>query len=141
MSVPEIGFTGTSKGMTERQRVAVSSLLTVLESNHVHHGDCIGADEEFHEIARGLGMTVELHPPSNPAKRAFCKADTKWPEYEYLTRNKHIVDSSHILIATPQTKTEVQRSGTWSTVRYARKQHKRIFIIQPGGKIIEDAEV
>ena len=52
----------------------------------------------------------------------------------YLERNKDIVDETGLLIATPKGE-EIVRSGTWSTIRYARKNHKKIIIIMPNGNL------
>lgn len=136
----EIGFTGTQEGMTEHQQVAVASLLDVLckDGGHVHHGDCVGADAEFHAMAHDRGLRIEIHPPTNPEKRAFCKGDIRWPKYDYLTRNQHIVDSTHVLIATPRQEAEVMRSGTWYTVRRARAANLKIYLVLPNGHIKEE---
>ena len=40
---------------------------------------------------------------------------------------------------TPQGNEEVMRSGTWATVRRARKQDKPIFIINPDGSLSGDS--
>ena len=135
----QIGFTGTRRGMTEHQLSAINSLLSVLcaDGGHVHHGDCWGADTEFHELAREMGLRVEIHPPSNPKNRSYCDADILWPEYDYLVRNRHIVNHTDVLIAAPGEDHEVRRSGTWSTYRYARSLGRRIFVVYPSGVISE----
>jgi hypothetical protein len=126
--------------MTEHQEVAVASLLDVLcaRGGHVHHGDCVGADAQFHALARERGLRVEIHPPSAPKHRAWLKGDIMWPTYDYLDRNRHIVNCTGILIATPREREEQVRSGTWSTIRKARREHRRIFIVRPDGKILEE---
>ena len=43
-----IGFTGSRKGMTGEQAAVVMRLL--LSATEGHHGDCVGADEQFHEM-------------------------------------------------------------------------------------------
>jgi len=47
-----IGFTGTRSGMNYFQKRHVSKLLEDYSSICVtaHHGDCVGADAEFHEL-------------------------------------------------------------------------------------------
>jgi hypothetical protein len=134
-----IGFTGTQQGMTQSQKDMVKYFLGFFAVSEVHHGDCVGADAEFHAIARSERLKVALHPPTNPAKRAFCEADEEFPKKDYLVRNREIVDNSDILIATPKTKKEEVRSGTWSTIRYAQKPNvrkdKRIIIIFPDGEV------
>jgi hypothetical protein len=136
----QIGFTGTQTGMTKRQKAMVSSLLDVLCPNggHVHHGDCVGADEQFHAFASERDLRIEIHPPCVPSKRAFCKGDTLWPEYDYLKRNQHIVDCVQVLIATPNGYKETTRSGTWFTVRRARVKGIRILIVEPDGTLREE---
>jgi predicted Rossmann fold nucleotide-binding protein DprA/Smf involved in DNA uptake len=37
------------------------------------------------------------------------------------------------MIATPHSYVEIGRSGTWATVRYARKAGKPIYLILPDG--------
>lgn len=61
-------------------------------------------------------------------------SDEKREPLPYLARNCVIVDEADILLACPKGPEE-QRSGTWATVRYARKQNKRIVIVYPDGTI------
>lgn len=140
----QIGFTGTQQGMSDKQKVTVASLLDVLTSadgGHVHHGDCIGADSEFHSLAQERGLRIEIHPPVNSSKRAFCKGDIEWPEYDYRARNQHIVNCADVLIATPALEHETQRSGTWMTIRMARRKGIPLLIVYPSGIIsTHDAE-
>jgi hypothetical protein len=120
----KIGFTGTRNGMTYRQKTALRTILWSIggEGNEFHHGDCIGADAEADRIARGPGMHIVIHPPTDSKARAYCglDGDTVNPEFPYLERNRRIVDSTSLLIAAPEGPESV-RSGTWSTVRYARQ--------------------
>jgi hypothetical protein len=129
-----IGFTGTSHGMTEEQSTTVVDLLGQLGATELHHGDCIGADAQAHNLARSLKIRIVVHPPIESIKRAFCQGGHVAERFKYLQRNKHIVDASHVLIAAPRT-SETLRSGTWSTVRYARKQSRTIYVIHPDGRI------
>jgi len=140
VSKMQLGFTGTQRGMTEDQHVAVESLMRVLDIGHVHHGDCVGADADFHELAEARNARIEIHPPFDSEKRAWCKGDILWPEYDYMKRNQHIVDCSDVLIATPGEMSEVLRSGTWSTIRRARQKGIRIFIVTPDGHINEEGQ-
>jgi hypothetical protein len=121
-----IGFTGTQIGMTLLQQEEF--VLFCQENNIIefHHGDCIGADEQAHNIVREFFPLVRIiiHPPINSSKRAFCKGDVLWTPKEYLDRNKDIVNESDTVIAAPKENIEVLRSGTWSTIRYAKKANK-----------------
>lgn len=134
--MPNIGFTGTSKGMTPEQITALRSILVDAEGE-LHHGDCIGADAQAHEIAEECGLLPILHPPTNYSKRAWCKspAHLMRAEKPYLARNRDIVDETVALIAAPAEFEEQPRGGTWHTVRYARKQNRPIALILPDGTV------
>lgn len=125
----KIGFTGTQKGMTSHQKSNVREMLIRLTTGfnitEAHHGDCIGADAEFHGILREVApqIPITIHPPENESKRAFCTGTTVLEAKPYLERNHLIVNSIDILIAAPGEMEEQIRSGTWATVRYARKAH------------------
>ena len=130
-----VGFTGTQKGMTRAQAAVLSDLLSG-RAAWLHHGDCIGADAQAHDIAKARGYLLACHPPANPSKRAYCKGfDRFYPEKDYIPRNHDIVDATDELIATPAQFQEELRSGTWATVRYARKQRKRVTIIHRDGTL------
>lgn len=129
------GFTGTQRGMTMAQKYALRNLLTNGEGEF-HHGDCIGSDAEAHGIATCLGYCCVIHPPTNSSKRAWCNAWVMRPMMPYLKRNHNIVDETAALIATPGEFEEQLRSGTWATVRYARKLGRKVFLILPDGVMI-----
>lgn len=67
-----IGFTGTQEGMTIGQARTLYRYLRNMECEELHHGDCLGADEAAHYIARSLGCRVILHPPTNPRNAPFA---------------------------------------------------------------------
>jgi len=131
----KVGFTGTQTGMTQNQILAVAGLLVDLLPEEVHHGDCIGADEQFDRIAWQTGIPRVSHPPDKDAKRAHCEAQMIREPKPYLDRNRDIVDDTEFLIATPKTYVEARRSGTWYTVRYARKGDGNIAIVYPDGRV------
>ena len=127
----KVGFTGSQRGMTAKQRFA---LLKVLGENKVeafHHGDCVGADLEAHLIVRSKpNIDVVVHPPSNPKKWAFLLGTTNLLPLPYLGRNKNIVNFTDVLLAAPAgPESALPRSGTWMTVRYARKVGKKVVIL------------
>jgi hypothetical protein len=132
-----IGFTGTQQGMSERQKFFFRKFLGMMlrdkdGHNYFHHGDCVGADIEAAAIAHWMGYKIILHPPIITSKRAYCHF--AWEERkpkDYLVRNHNIVDECSLLIACPKEMKEVLRSGTWATIRYAKKQSKSVKIIYP----------
>lgn len=116
----KIGFTGTRRGMDQRQMAKLVLMLQMLTVDEFHHGDCVGADQEAHCIARVLKKRIVVHPPEAMGNRAWCLGDVTMEKAPYLTRNRNIVEAVDLLIAAPLGD-ETTRSGTWFTVRYARK--------------------
>lgn len=133
--VKHIGFTGTQRGMTPAQAAELKAFLVTHKDTieSFRHGDCIGADEEAHNIAAEvLGEErIYIHPPADNKKQAFCESPHILPPREYLTRNLNIVRASDIVIAAPKSEIEELRSGTWSTVRRAREMNRPVMILQP----------
>jgi hypothetical protein len=129
----KIGFTGTRKGMTTPQRNTLRYMLTIYTGSEFHHGDCIGADNQAHGDAIQCGMRVVVHPPILDRLRAFCKGHETRDPKPYLVRNREIVGETDLLIACPDVANEIERSGTWATVRFARSIKRPIWIILPDG--------
>lgn len=124
--------------MTPEQKESVILFLESRAPETVHHGDCIGADAEFHRLVLFClpQVRVVIHPPKISTKRAFCPGGHEVrPKKDYLVRNVDIVEESEELLAIPKDFEEEQRSGTWYTVRQARKRNKRVSIIFPDGSI------
>jgi hypothetical protein len=126
-----VGFTGTQKGMTENQRINLIEYMRVY-AKEFHHGDCIGSDSEAHEEVKKLRIPIVIHPSIKENKRAFCKGYSYLKKRKsYVERNCDIVDSCEVLIACPKSEKEELRSGTWATVRYARRVGKMVVILNP----------
>jgi hypothetical protein len=119
----KIGFTGTRKGCTKQQLEVLRELLVNYKAEEFHHGDAIGADRNAHLVAESEGIKIITHLPRHLIAEA------------YIERNHDIVDETDILIATPRGYEEETRSGTWATVRYARKSKKPVVIIFPNGTV------
>lgn len=138
MSYHIIAFTGTQRGMTSRQVAALYSVLKGFyaasnpgERPEFHEGDCIGSDKRAAIIARDVGFWVVSHPPLNSSRRAFFSTDETRKEKDYISRNHDMVNEGHILVATPRTREEELRSGTWATIRYAKKMDVPCIILDP----------
>lgn len=132
----KIGFTGTRDGMTEAQTTALHALLPVADiASEFHHGDCLGADAQAHDIATGHGCRTVSHPPIKDDLRAFKKADEYRERKSYLARNREIVKETEFLIAAPKEFVEQDKGGTWYTVRFAREKGRRLCIIRPDGTL------
>ena len=141
----EVGFSGTRRGMTGDQSAALMRFLNRIkdfngkEDHWLNHGDCVGADEQAHEIAKALGYKVRLHPPENFRSRAYCEMpDEICPPAIYSVRNGNIVRTSKLVIAAPSGKSEQFRgSGTWQVIRIcqkARRPYQPYVIIYPDGE-------
>lgn len=138
----DLGFSGTQKGMTEAQTEAVWSMIAAIAliypqgKVNAHHGLCIGADWQFHVMCRGWVIPIIGHPPVNKSKVAkFDMSDFAylWDDKDYLDRNTDIVNCSTSFIGAPGEMEEQLRSGTWSTIRKAKKKGIRGVIVFPDG--------
>jgi len=132
-----VGFTGSRHGIGRDRVLPLLKLLDSLKPSELHHGDCVGADQDAHVLACDLKIPIVIHPPvSNQYRARMQYGDpTILPPKPYLARNHDIVDAVEVLVACPREATEVQRSGTWATVRYARKRGVPVKLIYPRGEI------
>ena len=122
----KIGFTGTRSGMTDEQKEKCRQELVDVE--YVIHGGCIGADEDFHKIAKELGLYIKVYP-GHSAKDGdtsfhfdYSDADEIFPSKPYFERNRSIVNDTDLLLGAPYN--QVQTGGTWYTINFAKKNSK-----------------
>ena len=128
----KVGFTGTRDLTIAHATRMVEAFSSCQGEFELHHGDCVGADEYAHTLAEILGWKIVIHPPDNSRLRANCESEHILEPLPYLQRNHAIVDATAYMIAAPRGP-EVVRSGTWATVRYARKIGRRVEMIFPEG--------
>ena len=140
--MPKISMTGTRRinTLTRQQLTNFKELMKEYRDKgytHLNHGDCVGADAVAHEIAIELGLKVIVHPPTNPKSRAYCNGDnvTILDAREYKVRNQTLVNNGDILLALPHSNQEYNRSGTWHSVRQARRTKLPIIICYPDGRV------
>lgn len=135
-----IGTTGTRKGLTEEQREWVEDFSSPKKNivDVMHHGDCVGSDEEVATIFHARNTYIIAHPGNGRFElRANCAAnDLVLPTRTYLKRNLDIVKASELLLGFPKIETEIYRSGTWASIRYARAIQIPIYVVTPSGKVI-----
>lgn len=142
-----VGFTGTRAGMTEAQKARVRELVIGSCTSEAHHGGCVGADVDFDFICHNIpyrAIKVVVHPSSLKSYHGIVLQPYELrSEYPPLERDRHIVDESGLLIATPKSAQEQIRSGTWTTVRYARNQGRTVLIVLPDGqlKVLKDLSI
>jgi hypothetical protein len=118
--------------MTHDQLVTLERILDVTPVNSAVHGGAIGADAEFDAVMKERGIERLVLPSNLPNQQMSGHGDIELKPQDPLVRNRAIVDACDFLIAAPEGP-EVQRSGTWATIRYARKQGKQVTLIRPNG--------
>lgn len=137
----KIGFSGTRRGMTEAQILALRSLVSEHCVTEFHHGDCVGADEQAAKVVYidFDECQVVKHPPRKGTSfQAMTMFDQIREPKPYFARNRNIVNESDLLIATPwQTERPAPKSGggTWFTINYANQVGKPVIIIWPDGRV------
>lgn len=138
-----LGFTGTRQidlVSKERRQELVKVVSSMIDDiTLVVHGGALGMDEYFNMIAwhnqHPIKIRHGLHKISYPIRNLKGDGVRRVNVIEvepkpYLQRNKDIVHECDILIAVPvDPLVEEKRSGTWTTIRYARKLNKQIIII------------
>lgn len=133
----KVGFTGTRDNITLVQVTNLWNTLKAFGVTELHHGMCVGADQIAHKAAGKLGIARVAHPPLDTRQIFEAPAEDflaiKTPR-AYLDRNKEIVRCADRLFAMPKGKEEL-RSGTWSTVRWARKRNVPVTIFWPDGRV------
>lgn len=134
-----LGFTGTRKGMTLAQKAEVIAYLKDKLPDRVVHGDCVGADAEFDEICRVLGIPRGIRPCTIESMRARCDlkenaaivlAAPKPP----MARNRDIVTDSFRLLATPLRRR--MGSGTWATIGFGERANRPVCVVLPDGTVV-----
>jgi hypothetical protein len=135
-----VGFTGTRHGMTDAQRTAVTAILGEIGELVAHHGDCVGADGEFHDLCRARsGASIVIHPgPATDADHAGKVGDERREPMNHMKRNKTIVTESAVVIATPFEDVEQEFGGTWKTIGMARKAKRALAIVLRDGTVIRE---
>jgi len=142
MKAIKLGFTGTRHGMTLEQREALVKAFTSLHHCGLvivefHQGMCVGADEQAVGVCRFMpAIEVHHHPcdmTAMQAKDLILPGDVVYEEKPPLMRNQDILKACDTLIATPREMEEIQRSGTWSTLRHANDQKLDTILILPDG--------
>lgn len=142
-----VGITATRDGLTDGQlarlRLLFGELRTKAGSRGVafHHGDCVGGDDQAAVLAREFRFHLVCHPPTVRQQRAYAPYDEIRRPLSYMARNDAIVWESGLIIGCPGTDVEQLRSGTWATIRRARKADKALIVVGLDGAILESQRV
>ena len=139
-----IGFTGTRRGMTKAQWDGVLTMLSHYVQTYGNlviglHGDCIGADDHFDNICASLNVRRNIRPCTFSNMRANCvqkgAREIASPERP-MQRNRDIVADADVMFACPPNNEEIKRgSGTWATIRFAKRARKQLHIFFPDGSV------
>jgi hypothetical protein len=142
----KLGFTGTREGMTEAQKARLVEVMARLEDrtlglvrprriiHEFHHGACKGADAQAVLIVKScLSARIVAHPSDMRWTTVVELSDEVLDPKPPIDRNRDVVDACDHLFACPKESSEERRSGTWMTIRYARKVGKPLTIICPDG--------
>lgn len=136
-----IGVTASREGVSETQRRALTTFLLrarAAGADRFHHGCCVGGDEIAAVIAHNLGYRVVGHPPVKTQWRSMlaCGVSNELRDpLDYLARDVQIVEEVDALIGLPN-RPECG-SGTWFTVRQARRANKPRLVLLPGGQVVD----
>lgn len=136
--IVNVGFSGTRYGMSTVQKEIVKSILAG-KCGQFHHGDCVGADEEVHDIIRQHfpdKWKIVIHPPIKDVRRANKVGDLILAPKHYHPRNYDIVESCNVFIACPFDMSE--RGGTWNTIGQFRDilEHEYSLNVNPRTGVI-----
>lgn len=157
LPIERVGFTGTREGLTDPQATALATLLKAMwPFKELHHGVCVGADEQAHltvrelfgrHVFKGAGREIfpgpQIHgwPPTVTkflSEKALHDLDVAHPAKDFKARDREIVWRCQGLIACPRTPHELHRSGTWYTVRQAAACLRPIYLIRPDGQVVSE---
>jgi len=132
-----LGFASTRSGITVDQMDMIYRVIEEYGVTELHHGDCKGADSLAHIAALCKRVPVVIHPPNIDDDRAFCTGcRTIMSPKPYIERDHNIVNACDLLLACPYETGEILRSGTWATVRYAKRLGKEVIVALPDGRVL-----
>lgn len=138
-----LGVTGTRNGISHAQRDFAKSFLAQCDvGSTLRHGACLGADDDIVRIVFNMNyyrnnlFSIIAYPPiveTFYSHISVIKSNEIMSREDYLERNLRIVQDCNFLLAFPGQDYEVVRSGTWATVRMARRLKREHMIVLPDG--------
>lgn len=140
-----LAFTGARAGLSTVQQQHLWRLLRILYGRGFRtllQGCAVGADEACALLAEQTGYLVEGHPSnvrSQISVPALICCDRLHRPAPPLVRNRVMVEAAALLLACPAGP-EVLRSGTWSTIRHARRIRRQHWLLFPDGSLRREGE-
>lgn len=128
--------TGTTECRTDEHWDIIDNAIKCLTHVHTFNtGGALGVDSVAARLAakrHPQAFHVLYYPETLFWNKPLLQESFWWHTWavagSYMDRNDVLVLNCNILLAFPQTAAEVQRSGTWATVRRARKAKKPIWV-------------
>lgn len=137
-----VGFTGTRSLPTSCYADVERIVKALPQGTRVVTGGCVGVDDFVAFTAHANGYPVHSVVPADQSRVApgwgdYCSSfEVMPPGTDYRARNERIVELSDRIIAIPEALEDAarsRRSGTWMTVRIARRAGKpvQVEILKP----------
>lgn len=130
-----VGWTGT-RSLNDDGREWILGIIDLLHPDTIIiTGACVGADAYIARVAHDHGLYVHAIVPFNrsqvdPEWRDYCDTYDEMPDgTDYRYRNERIVDASDRMYGIadyPEKHEQSRRSGTWMTIRIARRDAKPV---------------
>lgn len=143
-AIRKLGFTGARNGLSEKQAGWLATYLKANPPDKAAHGDCVGADAEFHDLVRWVCPNCKIHiwPSLSESLRAYKKGDVLYEPMKALDRDKLIVKFCNVFVGCPPTDYEITRSGSWATLRMARNRFRKdsireLYLVYPNAAAVE----
>lgn len=146
-----LGITATRKGIRFAQAEAFKKIFLSILPTQLHHGACVGGDEDavlcadqiWRDDKVAFPIIIVAHPGKsasdsgserpNRSEISIANSNIVFPEKGYFARNRDIVNASTVMIAFPPCKPMPKSGGTTYTYNYAIKQGKPTWIAWPDG--------
>ena len=126
----KLGFTGSRNGLSIAQKKFLTEYIKNHDIDEAAHGDCVGADAEFHDLLKKHKPTckISVFPSIYGKWRAYRDGDYTHEPLAAKDRDFLIVEFANIFIGCPPTDFEILHSGSWVTIRMAQKRVNKNFI-------------
>lgn len=135
VTASEVGFVGTTAGMTGAQLRSVQIVLMEYGPVELHLAGRPGADEQAAKIGDRLRLWLVVHPGIS-RERWVRTGDIEFPAKAEDERFSAIVDMAGMLLAAPRDARATPGCRTWCTVARAREVGKPVVLVRPDGAAI-----
>ena len=134
-----IGLAATCDGLSSIQTGWLAEMLLVLRLRgavELHHGVCIGGDDQANTLAHAAGYRTVGHPRVDHHYSDRTDCDEYRRPLHCGAFDDVILRETDLLLAFPRTDVEQYvGSGTWLTIRRAGKRGMPRLVILPGGVV------